>query len=231
MDDRLILPTTRAVFFDAVDTLIEPYPSAAEAYHMAGKRHGIRLKPEDVRQRFAEAFRREEEQDAANDFIVNDNRERQRWRNIVSNVFRGAPIVDVLFEELWRYFAQPNAWRLMPGAAETLQELARRHLTLGLSSNFDSRLHGLADSFPDLAMLNHRVISSEVGWRKPSPRFFNAVARIARCEARNIVFVGDRLDVDYAGAEAAGMHAVLLEDAPGHAPDIRQARTLTDLLG
>ena len=48
----------RWIALDAVGTLIYAEPSVAAAYVQIGQRFGSRLSAEDVRQRFAEAFRR-----------------------------------------------------------------------------------------------------------------------------------------------------------------------------
>jgi len=55
----------RAVAFDAVGTLVEPWPPVGEAYAAAGCRHGITLDAETARSRFRAAWRRQELADAA----------------------------------------------------------------------------------------------------------------------------------------------------------------------
>jgi putative hydrolase of the HAD superfamily len=59
--------------------------------------------------------------------------------------------------------------------------------------------------------LRDLVISSEVGWRKPAPAFFDAIIRAVDVPASQILFVGDDLGNDYEGAETASMRAVLLD--------------------
>ena len=51
--------SVKAVFFDAVGTLIHPEPSAATVYHSVGMRHGSRLDHATVKARFRAAFRRQ----------------------------------------------------------------------------------------------------------------------------------------------------------------------------
>src|SRR5207302_1039003 len=48
----------RAVFFDAVGTLIHPEPPAGAVYAEVGRRHGSRLTAAEIARRFAAAFRR-----------------------------------------------------------------------------------------------------------------------------------------------------------------------------
>ena len=100
----------RAVFFDAVGTLIEPRPSAAVIYQLAGEAHGIQLDERTIEQRFSQAFAAEEDRDYVAGLRASEGGERDRWRRIVAAVFAGHPSEE-LFDELWHWFARPMAWR------------------------------------------------------------------------------------------------------------------------
>jgi putative hydrolase of the HAD superfamily len=199
----------RAVFFDAVGTLIFPRLPVAEAYAQAGRKFGHDLSGESIQYRFRIAFQAEEKKDAEADWVASEERELRRWQSIVGSVFQVEN--ERLFHYLWERFARSTAWRLAPDAGEVLEKLSRKGLLLGLASNFDRRLHPVVEGFPELAPLQVKLISSEVGYRKPSPRFFRAVLDAARCEPRQILFVGDDRLNDYDAAIAAGMHAVLFD--------------------
>jgi putative hydrolase of the HAD superfamily len=230
MSDSPIPPNIRALFFDAVGTLIEPDPPVVEVYQLAGKRHGCEMSAELILRRFRDAFQIEEQADAANGLSVSEVRERERWRSIVSRVFDGCRSIDSIFAELWTHFARPDAWRVVESAGEVLRGLSDMGYLLGLASNFDGRLHAIADQLPNLAPAKLRVISSEVGWRKPSPRFFAAVVSAAGCKAGQILFIGDRRDTDYDGAIASGVNAVLLDSESKASPGVRHIRRLRELL-
>src|SRR5438105_170462 len=109
MNKAIITPDIRAVFFDAVGTLIEPDPPAVEVYLAAGKKSGIELDPALITRRFARAFSAEEKRDHVGGNRASEARERDRWRRIVAAVFKGHPSDD-LFDELWDWFAQPTSW-------------------------------------------------------------------------------------------------------------------------
>src|SRR5438132_815361 len=79
---RLIPPRTRAVFFDAVGTLIHPDPPAPAVYAEAARRFGSRLDLPAVTTRFRAAFRRQEEIDHAGGLRTDEAREVARWRAI-----------------------------------------------------------------------------------------------------------------------------------------------------
>jgi putative hydrolase of the HAD superfamily len=203
--------TVRAIFFDAVGTLIHPEPAAGVAYHAVGQRHGCRLDLPTVRARFAAAFRRQEEQDAASGLRTDDAREVARWRAIVAEVLEVTD-PEACFQELYEHFADPASWRVSSEAAPVLRALAERGYRLGIASNFDGRLRGVVAALPALAAVQHLVISSEVGWRKPSPHFFAALCRQVGLRADEVLLVGDDLANDHAGASAAGLRALLLAE-------------------
>ncbi len=71
----------------------------------------------------------------------------------------------------------------------------------------------MLSGFAEHRLVDDLIISSEVGWRKPAPQFFAAVAERLKCEPREILFIGDSVENDYAGAVAAGMPALLLDEA------------------
>src|SRR5207249_3990940 len=118
---------------------------------------------------------------------------------------------EACFKELYAHFAAPAAWRCDPEAEEVLRALAGRGYALGIASNFDSRLRALVAGLPELAPVRHLVISSEVGWRKPAPAFFEAVCREVSLTPAQVLLVGDDLDNDHAGASACGLHVLLLD--------------------
>src|SRR5262245_59498810 len=99
----------RAVFFDAVGTLIEPEPPAAEVYLSVSRKHGGRLELQTIGSRFRAAFRAEEELDQAAGWRTDEHREQRRWRSIVASVLDDVADEEACFQELWQHFAGPRA--------------------------------------------------------------------------------------------------------------------------
>jgi FMN phosphatase YigB (HAD superfamily) len=96
----------------------------------------------------------------------------------------------------------------LPGRPELLDWLAGRY-RLGLVSNFDytpTVRQILADG-GILERFEAVIVSDTVGWRKPSPRIFEAAFRALGVTAAECLFVGDRPEIDVAGAKAIGMAA------------------------
>lgn len=209
----LFPPGVRAAVFDVVHTLVEPAPTVAIAYHEAGLRHGVSLDPEEIRQRFAAAWKRQEAVDAAAApaFATSRRREADRWRQIVAEVFAGPPAAEAIFADLWEHFGRPDAWRPVPAGRDLVLAARAVGLPVVLASNFDERLLGLAAAVEPLTLADRVFASSELGWRKPAPQFFRAVEERLGLEPAELILVGDDAALDIAAARRAGWHARPLE--------------------
>lgn len=204
-------PSIEVVLFDAVGTLIFPEPSAVEVYAQFGKRHGSTLTLNEIRTRFLKAFQRQEQLDASNRHRTSEDRERQRWQQIVTDVFTELSDTTALFDELYEHFANPQGWRVNQALASQLPTLQKRKLQLGLASNFDQRVRNVIADFAELSPLTHLIISSEVGWKKPAKEFYLSACEIVNRKPEQILFVGDDPENDYRAARAVGMDALLYD--------------------
>jgi putative hydrolase of the HAD superfamily len=217
----LLSPRIRVIFFDAVGTLIHPEPSAAQVYADIGLRFGSKLAEPVIRIRFQAAFSRQEAMDRANGWHTDETREYQRWQQIVKEVLIDVADPDSCFQELYKHFADPRSWQCDAHAEGVLHGLAQRGYPLGMASNFDHRLRGIAISFKPLGLLNYLVISSDVGWRKPAAAFFHHVCDVVNVRPDEILFVGDDATNDCEGAMAAGMQVIQMA-SPKQIADVAQ---------
>jgi putative hydrolase of the HAD superfamily len=200
-----------AVAFDAVGTLIYPSPAAPAVYAKIGHRFGSKLPLPVIAKRFKAAFKQEEEWDKRQEYRTSEAREVERWLRIVTTVLSDAQDPDACFRELFEHFARPESWSCNPGVREVLERFKDAGYKLAIASNYDSRLRGLVTGIAALRPLTRQVISSEVGWRKPSPQFFAAICEAVGAEPAEILYVGDDLVNDYKGAADAGLKVMLYD--------------------
>lgn len=203
----------RWIVLDAVGTLIEPAPDVATVYHMVGARYGSCLSGDEVRQRFRRAFKDAHRSDGLPDaaaFSTSESEEERFWRGIVAAVFEDVADNEACFRDLFDHFAQPSAWRCFDDVATTLQRLTERGFRLAIASNFDRRLHPLCDGLAALGGIECRVVSSEVGYRKPASGFFEAVLRLTQARPDDVLMVGDDEANDVIGARQFGLRALHL---------------------
>ena len=122
-----------------------------------------------------------------------------------------------IFDDLWEHFARPGNWRLFDDAAPVWQALIAAGVTIGIASNFDDRLDGICKTLAPLSECRHVFVSSRVGWRKPRPEFFAAIAHELGFQPAEMLLVGDDLENDFRAARAAGWQAVLVDRSAGRA--------------
>jgi len=223
--------TIRAVFFDAVGTLIHPVPAAATVYAEVGKRFGGHFDERTLAQAMREAFLRQEDVDRRQGWRTSETREIERWRTIVGEVLPGATNPEACFATLYDHFSLAANWRIEPGTTYVVAALRQRGLAVGLASNYDRRLYSVVQGMPALAGLAAIVISSEVGWRKPGAAFFATMCDTVQIARQETVYVGDDLINDYEGARAARCQAVLYDPAGQSAADISSIGNLEGILG
>jgi putative hydrolase of the HAD superfamily len=116
-----------------------------------------------------------------------------------------------------------------------LERLARRH-RLAVVSNFDYTPTAVAilDAAGVRDLFAAIVVSDEVGWRKPRADIFEEAIRRTGAEPRRTLFVGDRADIDVAGAHGMGMESAWINPdrdplPPGIPPPRYEIRDLAEL--
>jgi len=96
-----------------------------------------------------------------------------------------------------------------PHHAPLLDRLRRSH-RLAVVSNFDytPTARGILEREGIAHLFEHVIVSDEVGWRKPKALIFETALSRLDVLASEALYVGDRADLDVAGAQGVGMHAV-----------------------
>jgi HAD superfamily hydrolase (TIGR01549 family) len=127
-------------------------------------------------------------------------------------------------DELWRHLGseRPDGWweeisydlaDLYPDALACLEEMRELGLLVGIVGNQTDALERWARD----SSLPADVISSSasLGVRKPDPRFFEEIVRLAGAgRPSEVAYVGDRVDNDVLPALAAGLVAVHVRRGP-----------------
>ncbi len=205
----------KAVFFDAVGTLIKPARRVGESYALLAEKYGLNVAPSELTERFRRCF------DTAPPLAFPGASrshlsalEREWWRNLVLRVFAQwgrFDRFDDYFSELFEYFAGAAAWTLYPEVPATLAALRERGVILGVISNFDSRLHRILTGLGIAHCFNGVFVSSAVGHAKPDPRIFQAALLKHGLDAADAVHIGDSETNDLRGASSVGLKAILVD--------------------
>jgi putative hydrolase of the HAD superfamily len=188
----------QAITFDIGGTLIQPWPSVGHVYAEVAARHGVRnVSAELLEARFKQAWQA----------LRNFTETRAGWEELVDEAFEGLaaePPSTTFFPELYDRFAQAEAWHIFDDVRPTLDALTARGIRLGVISNWDERLRELLRRLRLDTYFEIIIVSCEVGSSKPAPGIFAHAASRLGLPPASILHVGDSLEMDVAGARAAG---------------------------
>jgi HAD superfamily hydrolase (TIGR01509 family) len=221
--DELQVPTNaeiRAVQFDFAGTLLVPR-APRELLSSAAGHAGLSLTdselddlagaylaagvpgapyPRHIPEHLTEVYERRD---------LSPDNHRRAYVGLFETIRHPRPGLEALPVAVYEEILRPDGWTPYADAAATVEELARRGLRLGLTSNvgFDIRPilrhHGLG------RLLENCTLSFEVGCMKPDPRIFELALRRLGCSASETLMVGDHERAD-GGARAVGMPTLIL---------------------
>jgi putative hydrolase of the HAD superfamily len=216
----------RAVIFDLWDTLVLWSPDG-HGEQLARAAAHVGVETEDLRR----AFERTHRERSVGPLLDN-------IRAVLGDLevdVAHAEAVATMRREHTRSVLVPRA-----GAIETLEELRRRNLRLGLISVCSSDVEDVWEESPLARHLDDVVLSCTVGLRKPDPEIYLLACERLGVEPGECLFMGDGANDELAGAERVGMRAAcilrpgadeaLWPEARGWQPTIRHLREVLDLV-
>jgi putative hydrolase of the HAD superfamily len=119
------------------------------------------------------------------------------------------------------------ALRARDGAVQTLQELRRRGVRLGLISMCSEDVPVIWPETEFAGLLDTETFSATTGLKKPDAEIYLATAAALGVEPEDCFFVGDGANDELAGAARAGMTPVLM--ATGNEPKWPEVREWSGL--
>ncbi len=201
----------RAVLFDSFGTLVRMEPPGPRLRDELAAR-GVEVSPEVA----DAAFRAEIAYYLEHHVEGRDRESLERLRDRCARVMSealGEPPVDVRAAML-----ASIRFAAFPEVPATLRDLRGHGLRLVVASNWDCSLGDVLRTAGLRDLVDAVVTSAEAGAAKPDPRLFHAGLELAGCSSADAVYVGDSPENDVAGAERAGIRALLIErdlrDAP-----------------
>lgn len=196
-------PTTKAVFLDALGTMVELEPPWVGLRAALGD--GI------AEERLVGAVKAEMAYYKAHSDEGRDAESladlRRRCAELLSRELGTEVSTETLVDSI-RFAAYPDA-------APALRRLREVGLTLICVSNWDISLERVLDRCGLAKLLDGAVSSAAAGARKPDPAIFTSALELARCKATEAIHVGDIREEDVEGADAAGIRVLLLDREGG----------------
>jgi putative hydrolase of the HAD superfamily len=115
-------------------------------------------------------------------------------------------------DERWEKIKEKtlNYWLPYDGIYQTLEELKKHSIGMGIISNWDDSAQAILKNAKLHKYFEHQVISSEIGCTKPSAEIFKAAIDKAGVNARECLYVGDNYYDDAIGCRKVGMNALII---------------------
>lgn len=102
----------------------------------------------------------------------------------------------------------PSKNHLFPHAHEVLSYLKEKYVLHIITNGFEEAQHIKLESADLYKYFEEIVISEQTGFRKPDVRIFEYSQQKAKAKPEECLMIGDGLEVDCLGAQAAGWHAI-----------------------
>jgi HAD superfamily hydrolase (TIGR01549 family) len=212
----------RVIFFDVGNTLLFP-DRAKMLAPLAGERHPTLEQWQALERRTKSDFDRG---------MQSGKVDRGFWwmfhTYLLEQLGENTAIREALLET-----AQNSAnWdQIVPGTRSALERIGSKY-RIAVISNADGRIKqvlsrcAIADCFESI------TDSGIVGVEKPRREIFESALRAMKARAEESLYVGDVYSVDYLGARAAGMNAVLFDVAGAYRDrDLPRVESLEQLEG
>lgn len=211
-------PPPKVIFFDAVGTLFGVKGSVGEVYGALAQSFGVEAGADVLNHAFFQSFRKAPPMTFPGvDVTTIPHREYEWWKAIAIETFDQAGVIeqfsdfDRFFDELYALFATPRPWNIYPDTFSALRYWKNQGTTLGILSNFDSRIHQVLDGLGLADFFTSVTISTEVGAAKPDFKIFEIALKKHNCLPQAAWHVGDSYREDYEGAKSAGLRAIWLK--------------------
>lgn len=208
----------QVVFFDAVGTLFGVRGSVGQVYQEIAWKHGVEVDAAILDRAFYESFKASPPCTFPGiDVLEIPQLEVQWWNTIAQQTFDRAGVLNrfqdfsEFFSDLYYHFETAKPWFIYPDTIPTLEKLRSLNITLGILSNFDSRLYKVLRALELADFFDSVTISTEVGVAKPDPKIFAIALAKHNCKPENAWHVGDSKQEDYEAANAAGLRGILLD--------------------
>ena len=218
-------PTTRssdirAVFFDLYGTLATFDPPREVIQANAAAQFGLALSPEGVDRGYHLADQLMSRQNATAPVRnMSPAEQGQFFARFEQLVLEGAGhSVDLeTAAAVWqRVRTQRYKLALFDDVVPALGRIRNSGFVTGLISNVHSSGRALADSMGLTGHIDFAVTSGDAGAEKPHPAIFRAALSRAGVTPAEAVHVGDQIESDIDGAQAAGIAPILMDRFNGH---------------
>ena len=208
----------KVIFLDAVGSLFGVKGSVGEVYQTLSQQAGVSASAKQLDQAFYRSFA------AASAMAFPDapaveipHREYLWWLAVAKDTFQRAGILqdfsdfESFFEGVYQHFATAAPWVVYEDTVTSLQRWQTMGISLGIISNFDSRIYAVLEALNLQQYFETITISTEARAAKPDPLIFTTALQKHGCSPQQAWHVGDSRKDDVKGAQAIGLRGIWLK--------------------
>ena len=229
-----MLSKYKAVLFDVGGTLLRVEPSVGEVYAIYARPFGFKGSGKELNQ----LFHREWINSGGIESLgkkSGEQAERYFWKSLVFQVFEhsgGLENFEHYFEIIYEAFARKDHWHVFDDVIDSgiLDKLKKSSVTLGVVSNWDSRLHAILKGTGLAEYFDFILASAEVGSAKPDKKIFIEAVRRSGVDSTEVCHIGDDLHADIQGANSVGIEAILIDRNKKQKNDFTTVSSFQELL-
>jgi len=196
----------KAVLFDLGNTLV--YQQPYEPFQRILQANGIAKSIEEIKEAFEQGNK---EFDAERQVVFPLHEFYVRWNMTILKHLGITSSLRSLAEDIdsqWFNFSKIHVY---PEVEESLRRLKQMGLKLGVvTGGYEADIEQMLSKTGLAELFDVCVGADTVGKRKPEPEAFKYALERLSVKPEEAVFVGDRFEQDYLGAQKVGMKAILI---------------------
>lgn len=207
----------KVIFLDAMGTLFDLKSSVGEIYQRYALKYGVEVAAPAIEAAFITSFKSAPPLAfSGTELAAIKQQEFSWWKQVVTATFTELEVQEKFtdfnsfFSEIYFYFGTKEPWYLFPDTVDSLKLWRDRGITLGVISNFDSRLLEVLNQLDLEQFFTSITISSTAGFAKPEANIFQIALDKHQARSSEALHIGDNPIEDYEGAQQAGLGALWL---------------------
>lgn len=221
------------VFFDIGGTLAYPHPSFNALIAQVCQEHGLDVSVDQAGRVEPIVWKHiAARKDAGQGFSLSAEVSKEFWlwvyRTYLTEMGHPSAAEGDLPHRLLTTFMRTDSYRLYDDVMPTLRKLRDAGFPMGVISNWEAWLDRLLVDLTIGEFFDVTVVSGTVGIEKPDPRIFELALAEAGVRPEEAVHVGDSPAHDVAGAEAVGIHGILVDRDDRFSPLFPKPSDATD---
>ncbi len=199
------------VIFDFADTIALMLPTNYELVNSVASKKGIEI-DEDV---FNKSFKYTSEFMPYSSLKITSSEERSDfYYNFNSWLLKSLGLFHMIdLEELLDVFFETGRhWALKSGVEDLFEYLNNEGVSIGIISNFDSKLEPILEKMNIRRKINYLSVSQNKGLEKPDKQFSMDLFNSYDLDKNESLYIGDSYNLDYVPANGLGIKTYLLDE-------------------